>query len=71
MKQLLSLLFCVLTLTSGAQLNALSSSDAATSTSQPRTCAAHERHIEMMGLQKYAAARERIDNHREIWDTCG
>ena len=67
MKQLLSLLFCVLTLTSGAQLNALSSSDAATSTSQPRTCAAHERHIEMMGLQKYAAARERIDNHREIW----
>ena len=68
MKQLFTTLLCCLTLTSFAQMNALSSSDASNPTSMPRTCASHEKHVEMMGLQKYAEARERIDSHRAQWE---
>ena len=43
------------------------SDDAGADISQPRTCAAHEKHVEMMGFQKFADARQQIDNHRAQW----
>jgi hypothetical protein len=32
-----------------------------------RTCFAHEKHVQMMGLQKYAAEAERIEQHTAQW----
>ncbi len=43
------------------------SDDAGADISQPRTCAAHDKHVEMMGFQKFADARQQIDNHRAQW----
>lgn len=61
----------LLTMLSGfafAQASSLTGSETATNTSPQRTCATHEKHIEMMGLQKYAEARGRIDSHRAEWE---
>ena len=61
----------LLTMLSGfafAQASSLTGSETANNTSPQRTCATHEKHIEMMGLQKYAEARGRIDSHRAEWE---
>ncbi len=59
---------CMLgSLMSTAQSSALSGADAATSVPQSRTCHAHEKHVEMMGLQKYADAVQRIEEHTQEW----
>ena len=51
-----------------SQSLSLSATDIGEAIPQNRTCATHEKHIEMMGLQKYAEARERIDAHRDQWE---
>ena len=50
-----------------AQSTGFSSSDAANDLPGARTCHAHEKHIEMMGLQKYADAQQRIEQHTQTW----
>ena len=50
-----------------AQSNSLSGNDAASTIAAQRTCHAHEKHVEMMGLQKYADAVQRIEEHTEEW----
>ena len=59
----------LLTMLSGfafAQASSLTGSETANNTSPQRTCATHEKHIEMMGLQKYADAQQRIVYLREL-----
>ena len=50
-----------------SQSSALTSTDAASDIPMQRTCAAHEKHIEMMGFQKYANAHEQIEAHTAQW----
>ena len=49
-----------------AQSAAFTSAEASTTPSD-RTCFAHEKHVQMMGLQKYAAEAERIEQHTAQW----
>ena len=58
-------LFCLSTVQ--AQGNDLTSSDGVTAVPMERTCFAHEKHVQMMGLQKYAAEAERIEQHTAQW----
>ena len=58
-------LFCLSTVQ--AQSNDLTSSDGVTAVPMERTCFAHEKHVQMMGLQKYAAEAERIEQHTAQW----
>ncbi|MGB1671104.1 MAG: zinc metalloprotease, partial [Flavobacteriales bacterium] len=68
MKQFL-LLCCgaLFALSAIAQNSSLSAEDATTALPPQRTCHAHEKHVEMMGLQKYADAVQRIEEHTEEW----
>ena len=68
MKQFL-LLCCgaLFALSAIAQNSSLSAEDATTALLPQRTCHAHEKHVEMMGLQKYADAVQRIEEHTEEW----
>ena len=56
-----------LCLTVSGQMTSLSSADNAESIPAQRTCHAHEKHVQMMGLQKYANAVERIEEHTAEW----
>ena len=67
MKFLFHLLCCTLPLGLLGQSSSFSSSDAASGIPPGRTCAAHEKHIEMMGFQKYANAHEQIEAHTAQW----
>ncbi len=50
-----------------AQTTGLSSSDAQSASPTERNCFAHEKHVQMMGLTKYAAETERIEQHTAQW----
>ena len=50
-----------------AQSNALTGSESAAELVAERTCQAHEKHVQMMGLQKYADAQQRIEDHTAEW----
>ena len=50
-----------------AQSVDFSSNDVAENVPTQRTCHAHEKHIQMMGLQKYADAQQQIEDHTANW----
>ena len=50
-----------------AQSAGFTSSEVETAVPQNRTCHAHEKHVAMMGLQKYADAVQRIEEHTDEW----
>ncbi len=49
------------------QSSAFTSNDAASSIPTQRSCHAHEKHVELMGFQKFADAYEQIENHTAQW----
>ena len=57
----------VLTAPISAQTFDLTPGEEASSAPVERTCHAHEKHVEMMGLQKYANAQTRIEQHTDTW----
>jgi choice-of-anchor B domain-containing protein len=67
MNRFFHLLFCALPLGLMGQSNSFSTSDVASDIPMQRTCAAHEKHVEMMGFQKYANAHEQIEAHTAQW----
>ena len=50
-----------------AQSVDFSSNDVAENVPTQRTCHAHEKHVQMMGLQKYADAQQQIEDHTANW----
>ena len=67
MKSFFLVVFSALSLAIMGQSSALTSVDAASTAPSQRTCAAHDKHVEMMGFQKFAQARQQIDAHRAQW----
>ena len=49
-----------------SQSTSLAGSDAATPLPE-RTCASHEKHVQMMGLAKYSEAQQQIEAHTAQW----
>ncbi len=66
LSRLLFAFFFALPIALFSQSVSLSGTDIGEALPQNRTCATHEKHVEMMGLQKYAEARQRIDDHRAL-----
>ena len=66
-----SLFLLLVTVIFSAELSAqslgFSEENNGTSSIEHRSCYAHEKHVEMMGLQKYADAQTRIEQHTETW----
>ena len=50
-----------------SQSSSLSETDSASDLPQ-RTCASHEKLVQMMGFQKYAGAQQRIEDHTTLWN---
>ena len=50
-----------------SQSSSLSGTDSTTDLPQ-RTCASHEKLVQMMGFQKYAGAQQRIEDHTTLWN---
>ena len=51
-----------------AQSSSLTGTESAISTPQ-RTCASHEKHVQLMGLPKYAEMHQRIEDHTTLWNS--
>ena len=49
-----------------AQSSSLTGTESANSLPQ-RTCASHEKHVQLMGLPKYADAHQQIEDHTAQW----
>ena len=64
---LLTALLCTVPFVLFSQSSALTGADNATDLPQ-RTCASHEKFVEMMGFQKYAGAQQRIEDHTTLWN---
>ena len=64
---LLAALLCTVPFGLFSQSSALTGADNATDLPQ-RTCASHEKFVEMMGFQKYAGAQQRIEDHTTLWN---
>ena len=51
-----------------AQSSSLTGTESAISIPQ-RTCASHEKHVQLMGLPKYAGMQQRIEDHTTLWNS--
>ncbi len=51
-----------------AQSSSLTGTESAISIPQ-RTCASHEKHVQLMGLPKYAEMHQRIEDHTTLWNS--
>ncbi len=67
MKTSIFTLFCFICGVAQAQMTSLTDGSPNVMAPEHRTCAAHERHIELMGLQKYMDAHQRVEDHTAQW----